>query len=359
MSAAEEFFQSLREVFARNRDVDWTTVGLVLAATVSVGAGASVWASRRRARRASERQIGAIAASAGLSEADLALLSRIARDAELPIADVLTSRPGFERATAAALASEPPTPRAAPGSLFARVHRVRRALGFFGLPPHQHLVSTRELVAGDLVAFGNTTAAIAEVDEAAFAVDLPPAHAPAAGQRVSLGIVRPDDSRYIARVQVVATERAPGGLQRVVFAHDEQPERQQHRQHVRVRVHAPVSLRFEHKVSDGSTDTNVTSQASTDADTLTGTLTDVSAGGLALDLPAREGLTLRPGALVRCTFDLGDDARFDAMRAVVTAVEPGALPLLQHLRLAFTDVKQGEQDRLAAALVRKQQRANP
>lgn len=392
MSAAEEFFRSLREVFARNRDADWATIGLTLAAALSVGVGTSIWASRRRAHRAVERQIRAIAAGAGLSRDDLDLFSDIAREAKLPVPDVLTSRAGFERATAAALAAQPPTLRPPPGSLFARVHRVRRALGFLGLPPHQHLVSTRELVTGDLIAFADITAAVTEIDEATFAVDLPPPHTPAAGDVVAVGIVRPDDSRYIARVQVFATEPAAGGLQRVFFTHDEHPERQQHRQHVRVRVHGPVSIRFEQAESrrsiegrrrlagrdsdsprdrdslsdNGSPDGDRRSSAPTsrddetsNLDPLTGTLTDVSAGGLALDLPAHRGREIRPGALVRCSFELGEDARFASMRAVVTAVESGASPLAQHLRLAFTDVNPGEQDRLAAALVRKQQRATP
>ena len=78
MTAADEFFRSLREVFARNRDANWATVGLIAAAVVTAIAGASIFARRRRSRREMQARIDGIAATAGLRADDLSLVSRVA-----------------------------------------------------------------------------------------------------------------------------------------------------------------------------------------------------------------------------------------------------------------------------------------
>jgi len=369
MSAVDQFFQAVREVFAKNRDANWTEIGLLLAAAVVVTIGLSVGLGRWRSRRRVAGRIHAVANAAGLTEAELDHLKRMAAAVGLPALEVMSSLAPFEHATAAALASEVPPLRPGANSAFDQVRRLRKALGFSPLSPHLWLLTTRELVEGDPVAMGDATGRVVEVNEASFAVDLPLPAAPELGASAPLTIDRADDSRYLARVRLLAVEVPPGSgegaaagpaVRRLYFAHDEQPDRRQHREYVRVRVQGTVTVRsVEPATATADPSIGGGAEHPAPAPTMAGTLVDVSAGGLALDLPTSSGAALRRGARLRCSFTLGNGDTFPEVAALVVAAVAGPRAGVQHVRLSFTSLTEAARDRLAAAVTRHQRRPLP
>ena len=210
MTPVDQFLSSVRESFASNRAADWTRIGLFAVSGLALSIALSVWLGRRRSRRGLAGRIHDVATGAGLTTADLGHLKRMAAAVGLPVLDVMTRLAAFERATAVALVSEAPPLRPAAGSVFERVRRWRKALGFSPLPAHHWLVSTRELVAGDAVALGGLPGHVAEVNEASFAVDLPTAAQLVFGAVATLTIDRANDARYLSRVRLLGTEAMPG-----------------------------------------------------------------------------------------------------------------------------------------------------
>jgi hypothetical protein len=368
MTPVDEFLGSVREVFAENRAGDWTRAGLVLAAAVAFSINVGWWFGRRRRRLAAARRVEALAAAAGgLSATDRAFLARIARDAGQPLPEVMSTLVVFELATARALAIQPPSFRPAAGSVYEQVQLLRKALGFSPLPAHHWLLSTRELSSGEPVTLGGLTGHIVEVNEATFAVDFP-AHAPVSvGGGAALGIIRIDDSRYLCRVRVLAVETASSGTGacRAFFSHDEHPERHQNRAHVRVRVAGPVMVQVAEPAKmaaeapptvraagapQSSPQVTIEPGSAAAAGGLTGTLVDVSAGGLAVDLPAETMPLPAIGSHVRCSFALGDGPRFESLTALVLGVETVPGTGIRHLRASFVALTDAERDRLAAAV---------
>jgi hypothetical protein len=369
LTSADLFLRSVRDVFARNREADWAQIGLLLGGAVVVSITLSLVIGRQRSRREIARRIDAVTVRAGLTRTDLIYLGKIAAAADLSLLEVMTRLPAFERATAEALASEAEVLRPMPGSAFERIRRLRKALSYAPLPAHHWLLSTRELILGDLVTGGSSTAKVVEVSEASFAVDLPATAVPPVGGSANLAIARADDSRYLLRARVLAAEPVASSAEsavgspfrRVFFAHDENPERQQNREHVRVRPRGIVTVRIvdpakkpsraavgpEHPEPDHEPDHG------TD-----GTLVDVSAGGLAMDLPIPSSGPLRRAARVRCSFSLGENATFNDLAALIVAAGAGPRTGMQHLRLSFVALPDAEQDRLALA-VAKLQRSPP
>jgi len=375
MRPVDEFLHSVQDSFAANRATSLVGLVLALAAAVAIGWPASVWLRRRRARRRRGQQVREIAARARLSDGQLADLHRIAETAAVPLLDLMTVVSAFEHATAKVLAREPPTVHPEPRSEHARVRQLRLALGFSPLSPHLWLLTTREVVAGDTVTSGGSRGHVAEVNEASFAVDWPVASAPSvvADGVVTLTIDRPDDARYLVRARALrvgpasvappssaasAPERA--ALTRVFFAHDEQPERQQHRAYMRLRLPPTLTARVQIlERSDGPRDVSAGPAAeAAPASTATATIVDVSAGGLALSLtaPADGRAAVGHGATVRCWFALDAEATFDAIPALVVSVETsgGARPGEHLLHLAFVAIEEARRDRLVAAITRLQ-----
>jgi hypothetical protein len=376
MRPVDQFFASVREVFARNRATDFTQVGAVLLAVILVTVAAWLWVAKRRARLATSRQVAAVATRAGLSAAELAYLRRIAEAANLDVLEVMTRLPSFERATAEALLVKVPPVRPIEGSGYERVRYLRKALGFSPLPAHHWLISTRELIAGDRVTISGHPGRVAEVNEASFAVELPASTPVALGGLGTIGtlaIARPDDSRYLARVRALAVDppAAPDGGRRFFFAHDERPQRQQDRAYVRVRVSTTVTLRLLGGIdaagtAEDATDRRALAAAGVPAlpaplEVLAGTMVDVSAGGLSLKLGPREGAApLAPlrdwrHSRVLCSFELRDGQRFENLAGVVATVE-NLRPAGQgiRLRLAFTGLTESQRDRLSAAVAAEQ-----
>jgi hypothetical protein len=361
MTPVDQFFTTVRDVFAKNRDLDWTQIGLTFGAALVVAIACSMWLRAWRSSRRIARRIEAVASAARLTSIDGDYLGRMAAAAGLPVLEVMTSLAPFEHATAAALAAEAPTLRPLAGSAFERVRHLRRALGFSPLSPHLWLLTTRELVEGDRVAMGAAAGRVVEVNEASFAIDLPVDVGPVPGASVPLAIDRPDDARYLAQVRVLAVEVPPGtasGAQsvcRAFFAHDEQPDRQQQREHVRVRVQGTVTVQSMDPASAASRSSR-TGAGRTGPPAVTGTLVDVSAGGLALDLPTAAASSIRRGAHVRCSFTLGEGETFEELAALVVAAAAGPRPGTQHIRVSFTALAEPGRDRLAAALAKHQRR---
>jgi hypothetical protein len=385
MRPVDQFFTSVREVFARNRSTDFTEVGAVLLAVILVTVSVWFWAAKRRARLETSRQLATLATRAGLSAADLAYLRRIAEAADLTLLEVMTRLPSFERATAEALLVKVPPVRPVEGSGYERVRHLRKVLGFSPLPPHHWLISTRELIAGDRVTVSGHAGRVSEVNEASFAVELPAATPVALGGLGTVGtlaIARPDDSRYLARVRALAVDppATPDGGRRFFFAHDERPQRQQDRAYVRVRVSATVTLRLLGGMDAAGTAEDPTygpaprapgaggaGESEAPLQTLTGTMVDVSAGGLSLKLGPREGeaplARMDMGdwrhSRVLCSFELRDGQRFENLAGVVATVEnlrPSGQGI--RLRLAFTGLTEAQRDRLSAA-VAAEKRAPP
>jgi hypothetical protein len=367
MRPVDEFLHSVQDSFAANRATSLVGLVLVLAGAVAVGWPASVWLRRRRERKRRAHQVRSIAARAKLSDAHLADLHRIAEAAAVPLLDVMTVVSAFERATAKLLAREPATLHPQPRSEHARVRQLRLALGFSPLSPHLWLLTTRELVAGDGITSGGRRGQVAEVDEATFAVDWPLGAAPAGAPDaiVTLTVDRPDDARYLVRARVMQIGPAPlppaslaasaperPALTRVFFAHDEQPERQQHRAYMRLRL--PPTLTARVQIVDRSDSPGAEASTPSTADA---TIVDVSAGGLALSLTVPpDGRGIGHGATVRCWFALDAEATFDAIPALVVSVEmhQGARLGEQLLHLAFISIEEARRDHLVAAITRLQ-----
>jgi hypothetical protein len=354
MTPVDEFMGSVRDVFARNREVAWTRNGLFVAGAVVVSIALGRWLGYRRKRRATAEAVSTLAATAGLARTDLAFLARIAKTGGQSLPEVMSNLGAFEVATARLLEQKAaPPPRPAAGSVFERVRQLRKALGFSPLPAHHWLLSTRELISGDPVAVGGIAGHVVEVNEAAFAVDLPAETALPIGASAALTIVRIDDSRYLSRVRVLLIERAHTGAGtttcRAFFSHDEHPDRQQSRAYVRVRVAGPVTIRPVEPPAEPPAAIEDRPPATI---VLIGSLVDLSAGGLSLDLPASATGSLAAGSHVRCSFALGEGARFDSIVAVVLALGKVPSSGLLHMRGAFVALPDTERDRLAAVVAR-------
>jgi PilZ domain len=373
MTPVDQFLRSVRDSFANNRAGDWKQVGIVLTVAGAVSIVLRIWFGRWRSRRHLANRIATLATGAGLTRTDLDYLTRISDDSALPLLAVMTQLAAFERATAGTLASKVPPLRPEEGSPFHRVRRLRKALGFSPLAAHLWLLSTREMNVGDPVVLGGSSGQVVEVNEACFAVDLPATAMLTQGALVSLAVLRTDDSRYVTRVRLLAIEMLPGarpraaqsdsaaGLRRVFFGHDEQPDRQQHREHVRVRVQGEVAVRIlddaeklPRKTGSLPAETAETAQSASAVATIFGNLVDVSAGGLSVDLPRSPAGPIRRGTRLRCSFALGEGAIFEALAAEVVAEGAGPRLDLQHLRMSFVGIPREEQDRLAMAVARHQ-----
>ncbi len=360
MRPIDQFLHSVQESFAENRSTNWGRAGLFVVLVVAISVLTSAWLRRRRRGRALAERIHAVLSRAGLSNDDFGDLTRIAAAGEVPVLDVMTGLGPFEHATARWMADEAPAIRPAPNSRLERVRRLRRALGFSPLSAHLWLLSTRELSPGDSVSAGGAHGQVAEVNEASFAVEWPVTAVFADGTAVAVTIDRLDDARYLSRVQVLQSEAVPAvatasgarpAARRTFFAHDENPERQQDREFIRLRINVPIKI----QVTDAP-GASADARAAAPAAPASGTTVDVSAGGLSLNLTVSPGRTLVRGRHVRCWFTLDEHATFDGLSAVLVDARAvaGARPGIQHLRLAFTALPDADRDRLAAAVARHQ-----
>jgi hypothetical protein len=365
MTPVDQFVHSVQQSFAANRATDWSRVGLAVVPAVAVSVGLAIWLRRHRQRQELSTRIQSLLSTAGLSQLDFADLTRIAAVGGVPVLEIMTGLAAFEQATAKLLAGEAPTLQPVGSSLFERVRHLRKALGFSPLPAHLWLLSTRELVVGDSDAAGGDSGHVVDVNEASFAVDWPAAALLVEGALCSMTIDRPDDARYLTRVRVLKVETPPTATttataeshgespgRRTFFAHDEEPVRQQDRRHMRLRVNASVTVQVIELTGATDDPPTVEPPPPGTAATIAGTIVDVSAGGLSMNLPVSPGGLVARGERVRCWFTLDPHATFQALVAVVMGA--GIVSGTQHLRLAFVSLAQAERDRLAAAVARHQ-----
>ena len=367
MRPIDQFLRSVQDSFAANRQTNGTHLVLAVSLLTAIALYwvTSLWLRRRNARRDLARRIQTVLGQARLSADDLEDLNRIAVAGGAALLDVMTVVASFEHATARLLERDAPVLRPGPASWYARVRRFRVALGFSPLSAHLWLLSTRELVVGDSVNAGENHGRVVEVNEACFAAEWPITATVAGEATTTLTVDRPDDARYLVRVRLMHLETLPAlstplgerpASQRAFFTHDEQPERQQDRAHLRLRISVPVRVQIADRVGRSGGDPKPAPRGPAPASTLAGTVVDVSAGGLALHLPTPPEGPLARGARVFCWFALDGEAVFDAVAALVVGFGPAAAghPGELHLRLSFTGLDAIARDRLVAAVARRQ-----
>jgi c-di-GMP-binding flagellar brake protein YcgR len=331
--AVDAFLGSLRAAFRAHGDGSAAALGAAAAAVALLVATLVVLSRRRRARARRVAFAGAVAAR-GLGAEDAALVEGLAAAHDEPALDLLTSLAAFERATARALG------RSAPGDLPVRIRRLRRALGFDRLGPRGSLLTTRELEPGTRVALAGVRGEVRDVDEARVVVDADRPLAFSTGAAVPLALVRPGEARYEARCPLLAT--SPDG-RRLALAHDERPVRHQLRAFVRVPVRRPVELAPRPGPGGGPPAA---------AEALRGWSRDVSEGGLLVLAPR----ALAAGARVECAFALEEGGAPFAIEAEVIAAKARGGDGVE-LHLEFARLEPATRDRLAAAIVRLDQRA--
>jgi len=308
---------------------------------------------RRQTRRLSAAALAKVVAARNLGGADERLIVRMAERVGLEPVLVATQVEAFEKATAAELADAAPpalgattsststTTAASAGSeeVAAHVGRLRRALGFHVLPEHLALVSTRQLAAGQRVQIGRVEGMVTDVNEASFLVEAVADRLFSAGaETVRVAFARGSEARYFASCPVAEAQpvRAP---RRLTLRHDEQPERLQLRNAVRVAAQGPIELRPRIAVASAS--------GSGDHPLTRGELVDLSVGGLALSTEVR----LPVGAALHASFEW-EGGEYRDLPAWVIECLPRSRGLYL-ARLEFRALPAIEEARLAAAIAHR------
>jgi len=350
MTPVDSFLHSVRGAFTPTYDTAWIWAALL--ATVTTLVVLARYRGGLARRRASAAAFATFVAEKRLSGEQTRLLARLATGIGLTPLDVGSTLDAFERATATLLAGE--TPTAASGlarperdgaeDLFARVHELRRALGFHVVPDHLALSTTRQLVPGTHVAVGAAGGEVMEVNEAWFGVIASPDTtfpAGAPGAAVRLTFTR--DARYVIRCAVLVAEPS-GAPRKLLLRHDEKPERHQLRATVRVNAQGTAQLSAR---AGGSPQAN-----GAESQPIAAELIDVSVGGLA----ATAGEPIRPATAVHVTITWDGEVYRDLPASVLRCDEkPGGRFLL---RFEFRGLPAAEEGRLAAAIARHSARAN-
>ncbi len=339
----EPFLRSLSQAFTRNRDAGpkvAAAVAVLLALLLALQAAAAL-----RGRRSRRARLLDLAALHGLGRDDLRFARALGgREGADPLA-LLTHLDLFERATARALAEDPrpadPWERGAPDLTAERIGRLRQAAAFDRLPPHAPLLSTRELPPGTAVSLDGRRGLISARGERAFALDLDGRLTPLPGETVALELIHAREARYALRCRVLATGAGPGpaATTRIALAHDESPERIQHRAYARVRVQGEPPIRLALEPGWPA--------ARTGRGAVTAALLDVSGGGALI----ATRVELPVGALLRGSFAVGDRL-FTGVRAVVLSSAPAPAPDGRRIvHLEFGALGEPERERLVAAVM--------
>jgi hypothetical protein len=337
MRPVDIFFRSLRESFRPANDALALTFG-VIALCVLLGVGL-VWWGRHRRRRDRRRAFARLLVAKHLSPASVALVDRLARRARVDPMLVATHVDVFERSTADELARHVPSANNGDEGVFAQVRQLRHALEFHELAEHFPLLTTRELRIAMRVEVGGISGKVAAVNEACFVVEVPLLAAPPReklGARVPLTLAHGHEARYAASCALLAREAAPEARM-LSLGHDERPARIQLRAAVRIAMSGVVELRYPAPPSlpGGPTEMRAT-----------GTLQDVSVGGIALDTRDKIGV----GSEVRASFDI-DGTPCRDFAAWVLQCEPRSRGAF-HLRLQFRDLSPSDENAVAAAVAR-------
>lgn len=324
----DEFFRSMNQAFARNREAsasfEWVLLGLL------VGIAAFVALGRLRRWRGAALEVDAVARERGLSDGELALMRALARAAAVSPRELLTHPDVFEHATAKALSGSVSLPVSS-ASLPLVLRRVRQALHFDRLPAHSPLLTTRELSPGTALDHGEHQAQVVEVDETCLRVRFRPPLELTVGATLNLTLRHAREATYELRCVVRQAHSTTAEL-----AHDEAPRRVQLRDYARVEVTAPVTL----SALSWPGHALETRQAK-------GALRDLSAGGAQLVSPT----SLPAGVRLALTFTLSGEL-FSALEGVVLSSSAEGEAAL--LRVEFTTLTNSARERLAQAVTRLQ-----
>jgi len=324
----EDFFRSVNQAFARNREASLALEWVLLALALMVVA-LQVFSILKR-RRGAKLEAQALAHQRGVTDEELALVFELAREASVPPMDFLTHPDVFERTTAGALSGT--TQLSMSGDLLAStLRRIRQALHFDRLPSHVPLLTTRELSRGLALDCGEAHGQVLDISETAFTVGFRPPLAPVTGETLMLTLRHAREATYELHCRVLR-----GHATSVDFAHDEAPKRVQLRDYARVDVSVPVTLRAiswpGHALE--------TREANA-------TLRDLSGGGAlvgsAISFPAGVHLSL--------TFTVAGEA-FRSLGGVVLSSLPQGSAV--QLRVEFTTLAAAERERLFAAVAKLQ-----
>jgi hypothetical protein len=336
MTPVDTFLQSVRAAFKPAEGMPawgWAALLFVILAVV----GLVRWRARQASSREDRAALARLLQERRLSSADGAAIARLAQAGGLPPLAVASRLDAFERATARALAGQtPPSPTAGgptvADDVFARVRRLRLALGFHVVPDHLPLVTTRELVPGMPLSVDHVAATVVDVNEGWFSIVARDGHeAPlkprALGTPAFVTLTRGHDARYEAHCAALSFEAA-GAARKAFLRHDETPVRHQLRAAVRVSAQGTVVL----TANDG-------------AAPATGTLVDISVGGCAIESSA----ALPLGHAVHLAITWGGET-YRALPASVLHCDGRGSGFL--VRLAFHGLSADDDARLSAAVAR-------
>lgn len=324
----EDFFRSVNQAFARNREAssafEWVLLllGLVVVLLQVI--------SILQRRRGVKLEVEALAHQRGVTDEELALIFELTSATSVPPMEFLTHPDVFERTTAGALSGTTKTSLSGE-ALAASLRRIRQALHFDRLPSHVPLLTTRELSRGMALDGGEGHGQVLDVSETSFTVGFRPPLVPTRGETLTLTLRHAREATYELHCRVLEAHSTS-----VDFAHDEAPKRVQLREYARVDVSAPVTLRAlswpGHALE--------TREANA-------TLRDVSGGGALI----ASAVSFPAGVHLSLTFTIAGEA-FRSLGGVVLSSQPHGSGV--HLRVEFTTLVSAERERLFAAVARLQ-----
>jgi hypothetical protein len=324
----EEFFRSVNDAFARNREAshafEWVLLALILAVVVL-----QVLSLVQRVR-GKKLEAKSLAQQRGVTDEELALVFELTKAASVLPMEFLTHPDVFERTTAGALSGEIKTSLSA-DALATTLRRIRQALHFDRLSAHAPLLTTRELSRGLALDGGEAHGQVLDVSETSFTVGFRPPLVPVVGEVLVLTLRHAREATYELNCRVLETHSTS-----VDFAHDESPKRVQLREYARVDVSAPVMLRatswpghvLEFREAKAS-------------------LRDLSGGGASVVSP----VSFPAGVHLSLTFTVAGEA-FRSIEGVVLASLPRENAVL--LRVEFMALVSAERERLFAAIAKLQ-----
>lgn len=369
MRPVDSFLRSVRDAFQPSEATSvWVWVVMVVGVLSGLGA---VVMMRRRQQEAERQAFARLLAERQISRGEAQLIDRVAALAGVAPRLVATQIEVFEKATALELRGHAPPTAGVGEGIFAQVAAVREKLGFQQLAGNFALLTTRELSAGQAVKVAGVEGSVLEVNEAFYSVGVavsvttgvaakPSLTMGAIGTLVRVTFAHGHEARYETRCALLARHQPDAFTHKLVFGHDEQPNRIQLRRSVRVTVRGPVHLHglpVEQPaavVGDPAAPEPVLADKPTglgDDDARSekegnGALLDISVGGAALETTAQVPV----GSLVRLSFALDGSTYHDLLAHVLEcAPRPRGT---HHMRLEFRNLPQADEHHLAASVAR-------
>lgn len=316
-----DWVDSIQRAFERNRAAVpefWAAVAVLV--VLLVIARLWVWRSAVRARI---NALKTTAATRGLTPDDVETLVALARHVAIDPMRLFESLTAFEHATAKALEAK--------ALEAARIHDLRRALGFDHPARWAPIVSSRELEVGMHVTLAGIDGVVSSVDEEELGVSLlRPMRWATIGSEVELSLTHGREAQYRLRCIVRSMSQKAGRFE-TRLAHDERPQRLQARAHARVLVDSPVTLK--------------PAPSRTAPAILRGHLVDISGGGALVRVPQ----SIPVGQHVDTSFSVGQTPfpHVDAVVLKAVAHEDGC-----EMHLKFAALSERERDKLVGSLMR-------